>query len=69
MSTFCTCVTGLKFVGCIRKEKNKLKVSAYFFKNTYVLILKIVPKDALEFMYRLSLAVIGPFLQCTMYRS
>jgi hypothetical protein len=45
----------LKFVGCLVKEKNKYKSSACFFENTHsLLILKIVPKTALEFLFRLS---------------
>ncbi len=69
MGIFCKAQLCLKFLGCLVKGLNNLNDSVYFFKNTYVVILKIVPKAALEFMYGLSLAVIGQFIQCTMYRS
>ncbi len=48
-----------KLLVLLVKEKNNYIVSACFPENTYLLILKIVPKAALEFLFRLSYAVNG----------
>ncbi len=57
----------LNFSGCLVKEKSNYctKLLLAFLKQ--LLILKIIPKDSSEFLFRVSFCVMVCFLQCTVH--